>query len=441
VQRGKTLLMLLRVAATLGALCVAVCCFFWPAAVTLRTVYDLQIDRKDRPSAFASWFGATARRYDGWAADYLASQRAGRVDAQDVAATEWPMFGSVFFLLSAEELLKTGQVQRNAELDSALRHAAQVVADPTTATWVRRKWGASYLRRENVFYRMLLILGLSTYERATGDRTYHSVAMDQARTLSAELERAPHHLADDYPGECYPSDVLWAVAAIGRAGTLEDFRSHTLTAGVLEVMDGRIRTERGLPAAQVDSRTALITQPARGSGNSGILSFAAELDANRAARWFEAYVKHYWQSGFIQGFREVAPTAEQIVDVDSGPVIAGIGSVASVFGIGAARTLGRYDYAAPLTMEAVAASWPTPFGLLLPGLLGLIAADGWCFGELALHFAMTRPNYTSQAVAYDGRTPGIVWALIAMYLLGGIALVTCEVHYWLKFVASRSPTA
>jgi hypothetical protein len=111
-------------------------------------------------------------------------------------------------------------------------------------------------------------------------------------------------------------------------------------------------------------------------------------------------------------------------------VILGIGAVASVFGIGAARTVGRYDYAAPLTMEAVAASWPSPFGLLLPGFLGLVAADGWCFGELAMHFAMTRPNHVSNVVASKGQTPGVVWAFIAFYLLGGILIVANEARYW-----------
>jgi hypothetical protein len=63
------------------------------------------------------------------------------------------------------------------------------------------------------------------------------------------------------------------------------------------------------------------------------------------------------------------------VDVDSGPIILGRGSAASAFGIGAARALGRHDQAVPLLRQAVAVSWPTSFGWLVPSVL-VIAAIG-----------------------------------------------------------------
>ena len=74
---------------------------------------------------------------------------------------------------------------------------------------------------------MLLILGLSSYEKITGDRQYHATMSHQRATLSAELAKAKNNLRDDYPGECYPADMLWAAAAIQRAGRLEGAQATT----------------------------------------------------------------------------------------------------------------------------------------------------------------------------------------------------------------------
>ena len=161
----------------------------------------------------------------------------------------------------------------------------------------------------------------------------------------------------------------------------------------MAAFDGPLKAAEGLPAFQAESRSGQILQGARGCGNSGILLFAAELDPVVAAHWYSAYEKNFWKdTGWIAGFTEMPQESrEDFMDVDSGPVLFEIGSVASAFGIGAAKTVGRIDHAAPLTMEAVACSWPTPFGLLIPGLMGRLAVKSWSLGEVALLFSMTRP--------------------------------------------------
>ena len=68
------------------------------------------------------------------------------------------MFGSAYLLVTAEELHRTGKIDATrGVVREAIDKAAEVVASPITATWVRTKWGDDYLERENVFYRMLLI--------------------------------------------------------------------------------------------------------------------------------------------------------------------------------------------------------------------------------------------------------------------------------------------
>jgi hypothetical protein len=402
--------------------------FFYPAWATLRTAYSPETRATAQPPELVRTFEGTAARYSEWARNYLDKRVAASADSEDVALTEWPMFGSVFFLVTAEELSRSRSLEVVGTTHEAIRLAAEVVSHPTTSTWVQVKWGSSYLERENVFYRMLLILGLSSYESLTHDNRYAATLRTQTTSLTRELLLAPLHLADDYPGECYPNDVLWAVAALKRASALgygSREEVNRLARGVLATLNGPAAAPQGLPAFEVDAATGEPHQPARGSASSGLLSMAGELDPHLASRWFDRYVAHYWADGWLRGFREVPLGTKSYEDVDSGPIVFGVGSVATGFGIGAARSVGRLDYAVPLTMQTVPASWPTPFGLLLPGALGWAAADGWCFGELALLFSMTRPSAAPQEVPYRGGVPALVWVFLALFLAGAGVTTWC----------------
>lgn len=425
-----------NIVTSLIVLAVAACFFFYPAFVTARVLLERPLLQGAWPSFTLGWFTDLSQRYAKWADEYVASQYAASLNDQDVAATEWPMFGSVFYLLAAEEVQDSlegpddpGTEKIRDVLLKASSRAAAIIANPTTGTWVRKKWGESYLTEENVFYRMLLIMGLSSYERISGDAQYHSMLNEHTQSLAAELLAAQNHLRNDYPGECYPSDVLWAVAAIQRADTLLGTDHAALKSEVMGVLTTRAIGDGGLPALRVDAKSADPLGPSRGCGNSGILLFAHELHPETAGKWYQTYEDNFWQQGwFLAGFREFSRTyPHPFSDVDSGLVLWQYGSVASAFGIGAARIHGRFDRSVPLTQEAIACSWPTPFGLALPSLMGWCAADAPCLGEVALLFSMTRPTAVPETVASTGSAPGIVWALLGFYVLYGVRLVYGQV--------------
>ena len=138
---------------------------------------------------------------------------------------------------------------------------------------------------------------------------------------------------------------------------------------LMAAFNGPVKAAEGLPAFQAESRSGRIIQGARGCANSGILLFASELDPAVAGRWYDAYEKNFWKdTGWIVGFTEMPLQSQgDFMDVDSGPVVCGIGSVSSAFGIGAAKTVGRIDHAAPLTAEVVAARGRRPLASWFPG--------------------------------------------------------------------------
>jgi len=125
-----------------------------------------------------------------------------------------------------------------------------------------------------------------------------------------------------------------------------------------------------------------------------MLTWAPELWPETAHQWYEKYDEQFWQEGWlVEGFREF-PEKYQVpslwFDVDAGPVLAGYGTAANAFGIGAARANGHFEQAYPLSAEALVASWPLPDGtLLMPRLLSNLS-DAPYVGESALLFSLTR---------------------------------------------------
>ena len=84
-------------------------------------------------------------------------------------------------------------------------------------------------------------------------------------------------------------------------------------------------------------------------------------------------------------------------------------------------------------MEFVACSWPTPFGPVIPGTLGSVAAGGWCLGETALLFSMSRPSPTDVGIPFTGPVPRIVWAVIVAYFAVGLLFIVGEIRGWVRW--------
>ena len=136
-------------------ICLSLYFLIYPAFLCLRLAIDPGF-RKPVSNRFTlNMFYQTSRRYDHWAHNYLQSQYANKVSQDNVAGTEWPMFGSVFYLLTAEEIQKqlandsSGYARKiKAEILKTSDTAAKVIVDPNTATWVKALWGKDYLKKK-----------------------------------------------------------------------------------------------------------------------------------------------------------------------------------------------------------------------------------------------------------------------------------------------------
>lgn len=189
--------------------------------------------------------------------------------------------------------------------------------------------GHAYLGYVALAMSMLRVLDPGMEQAALHDRLVDA--------LERRIAAAPHGLIETYPGEAYPPDVAACVGAIG-------LRAHALGRPVPELVDrweATIRTRyldgQGYLAQAVDAESGEWRDGGRGSGTaiaSYFLSFALPAlsrDLERAL----ADAGHT-SVAMVDGIREhVDGTSGG--DVDSGPVVFGVGVAATGFALGAAR--------------------------------------------------------------------------------------------------------
>lgn len=416
----------LRLLAALTFAAFAAYFFLYPGLSLATDLTDPALAGPGIPERARSMHRTLSPQIEAWARDRVATGRAAQAALHDVPTTEWPIFTAVFYLLATEELQADWERDPDSEGPAPVVYAAEtieaardLIIDPSHHTWVRTHWGDDYMHQENVFFRALVIAGLTSHEALMHDGTSVPMLRDQVSTLAADLDASPLGVLDDYPGECYPIDVVVAIGWIQRADAVLGTDHSAFIARSLRGFEGTMADSNGLVPFRIDLPSGAQSYgPARGIGNSWVSVYAPDLWPGRAAEWYAAYERHYWQdNGWSAGFREFLPGVqdEWTFEIDAGPVLDGLGTSANAFGLAAARRNGRLDHAYTLSSQLAAASWTLPGGTLaLPRLISH-GAEAPYLGEAAIMFFLTVPPAEGVPIVTGGETPGLVYFGFVVY--------------------------
>ena len=389
-------------------------------------------------------------RYERWARARIASGKAGDVYFLDVPGTEWPLFGCVFYLWATEHLQDAWAGNPDLAPSAPAEYARgtieackDLLLDPVHHSWVKTHWGDDYMHEENVFFRSLIIAGLTSYERLTGSGECVALLRDQVETLAAELDASPYGVLHDYPGECYPIDVFAAVAWMRRADAVAGTDSSAFVGRERRAFTGDRLDKHGLIPWAVNPASGVQYGPSRGIVNSHVLVFAREIYPDLAGEWYERFDRHFWQEKWYgAGYREFyrgGPYGEWTFDVDSGPLIGGFSPSANAFSVAAARVNGRLDHAYTLTAQVLTVCWPLPDGRLLgPRLLSDFRHAPY-LGETGILWQLTETPAAGVNIVKGGHLAGSVYAALAVFY-GGSLLILLAVYLGIRRRRRREGT-
>jgi hypothetical protein len=184
-----------------------------------------------------------------------------------------------------------------------------------------------------------LILGASD---ATGPCLNHSLHQQISKRLS-ELSLGDEHAhAPSYAKakERWPADQAATLASLAR---YDHFHHGTLHEKPVERWVEIIRAQgldlkRELPISEITHAHGTSKYP-RGCAQSYMTRYVSEFNIELSSTWYNNYKKHFSDSVVGQkGFREWPRGVNVKADIDSGPIVFGIGAAASAFGIGAAKS-------------------------------------------------------------------------------------------------------
>ena len=196
-------------------------------------------------------------------------------------------------------------------------------------------------------------LALSVHRSLVPDSKYSALNDKLTEAIARRVLGSPAGVFETYPGELYPVDTAAGVASVmlhdrATGGQHAAVIAHWKVAYQADQRD----KETGLLYQSLDGR-ARPNDYARGSGTflaSWFLSFG---DSELACELYAAgRASLRADVGPLAGMREYAPGVDGGMDVDSGPIVAGLGVSSTGFAIGAARACGDDETALSLTRTA-----------------------------------------------------------------------------------------
>ncbi len=286
----------------------------------------------------------------------LSRSTAARIDAGVVATSfrtgsprfdgEWA-FGTLLMSTLGLGQAVLAHPEQRARFVPAMRRSVERLVSAETNAFGTAAWGHAgldqldhgeghgYLGYANLALSMLRLVDPGTPRAPLNDQL--------TEALAQRLERAPHGLFETYPGEAYPPDMAMVAGSIALHDCALGRPERAFMPGWRASFRRYIDRESGLLYQAASARSAATIGPPRGSGTA-LAAYATAFADRELSR--ELYVGLRRQALSVLGFgmmREYPASQRGDGDIDSGPVLLGVGVSATGFALSAARLHGDRD--------------------------------------------------------------------------------------------------
>ncbi len=252
-------------------------------------------------------------------------------------------------------------------------------------------------------YLCQLGLALGMWRAVGGDERYEAAHRRLADVVREALISRSGRPLDSFPGVVYPFDTIPCLIFLTQRDRQDSAEAgrEPVERHLLWIRDRGTDPDTGLPVSRVAPDTFEPMEVPRGCELSLRTPLIAQLDVKTAKALWTAYVKRYWLDRWIvKGLAEWPDGQKRFEDMDSGPILMGVGLAASSLGLGAAimagdparlttllgymaRIQGLLADAAPEGSDG-ATVW---IGGVIPTQQGYVT--GFLYGDAALFLSLT----------------------------------------------------
>ena len=198
----------------------------------------------------------------------------------------------------------------------------------------------SYTMPENgIYYRgwknYLLSKILTINTNFDGREDYLITFVKECDVMQKLIKGATNPYFESYPNQAWPADMFVAMASLRNHDKILAPKYH------LDINDWLVKVKLRLDPVtkmiphKVDAQTGMPIQGARGCSTSLILRMLAEIDPKMAKEQFKLFQTHFAATTFgLPSILEYPKGQFGLGDVDSGPVIFGVGFSGTIVSIG-----------------------------------------------------------------------------------------------------------
>jgi hypothetical protein len=202
------------------------------------------------------------------------------------------------------------------------------------------EYGIFYFGWRN--YLLSKILSIDT--TFMGHESYIDTFFVQCETLNNIIKDSERPYLESYYHQSWPGDMSVAMASLSNYNKIFGSRYNTSISIWLKKVKERLDPETKMIPHKVDYNTMRSIQGSRGCSMSLILRMLSEIDTDFADKQYKLFEEKFVTTTFgLPSVREYPNGKFGMGDVDSGPVIFGVGFVATIVMIGTFSTCKRDD--------------------------------------------------------------------------------------------------
>ena len=198
-------------------------------------------------------------------------------------------------------------------------------------SFITPNYGVFYVGWSNYLLSKILAID-TTFEN---HRSYIDSFSVQCDIIKNSIDANQNPYLESYHGQSWPADMFVAMASVANYNRIFTPKYSLFIKKWLEKVKTKLDAETKMIPHRVDSKTGNSIQGARGSSMTLILRMLNEIDVNFGKQQFILYETNFASSTLgLPSIREYPKGIQGIGDIDSGPVIFGIGFAATIASLG-----------------------------------------------------------------------------------------------------------